>query len=588
MSNYNDIFKYFFEKLYCQVKDILGREVFNQSFEDSDPFTEKYLARSVSLFDIAGDDFKWHKACEADYRYWVEVYILKMIECLLKRAGVSFEEHYHTNSLEQYSIELRINNQLTEVYFLYDIMFNESNATDYDLLAKALKANSQDADKINIYIFRNSIEPTDLAWLVNVNSEKNENGMVEVFPIKVFFEQLFDDGVYDEFLEKAKSFHEKCNSTISYKTVILPTKRSLQSFRLIKMQLLEEMDYKKLAANIQNEFNNYLKDKIEALSDFDFNIVLNSYKKNKMYQALTSRNDFADSFISAEWAYDVFRNAMGELELTGIVAGYLKSIEQMLYKVARFHINEDLLIDSKEGGQVQYTYDNEELIDSTLNSLSKFVTAYKTKLGLTKNIRVYISNVISLWRKYERNNLFHKDNLYKKDNKIGIVRDSTIFLYFLILGGLKFTGEEIAELGVSEIKDNQNELTFGNEVYYRQFKIWFQQMFKYDLPDQVPGMDLMLVHDDRSWTVKVVLLKYFYIEEYESSDFNLLNSIETNHLRELPDFTWQMKENNARAAVNVIQNWIKNYQAENEESFERINAILVTTSGESQLAWFKE
>ena len=104
----------------------------------------------------------------------------------------------------------------------------------------------------------------------------------------------------------------------------------MESFKKKKSQMLRDMDYLAIANKGQSG----------ELSDQEFAKVKNSYLNNKMYVAMVSSNDFADSFISAEWSYDVYYNAMGELELTGIIAGYLKSIEQLMYKIVRFHKNQ--------------------------------------------------------------------------------------------------------------------------------------------------------------------------------------------------------------------------------------------------------
>ena len=63
--------------------------------------------------------------------------------------------------------------------------------------------------------------------------------------------------------------------------------------------MLRDMDYLAIANKGQSG----------ELSDQEFAKVKNSYLNNKMYVAMVSSNDFADSFISAEWSYDVYYNA---------------------------------------------------------------------------------------------------------------------------------------------------------------------------------------------------------------------------------------------------------------------------------------
>ena len=184
--------------------------------EAIDKEVDDYISGSALLFDVSGKDFRSIKAADAEYRYWVEVYVLKSIENVMARRGISFEEKYHFGQKEQHSIICRMNGKKIEAYFLYDIMYEEANSTDYDKIASVLKSNSQDVDEIVIFIFRDCIDYISLAELINSNSEMNENGFVSVSPLKVFFDTMFGEGEYAEFFIFANAFQEKCNTIKSY------------------------------------------------------------------------------------------------------------------------------------------------------------------------------------------------------------------------------------------------------------------------------------------------------------------------------------------------------------------------------------
>ena len=84
--------------------------------------------------------------------------------------------------------------------------------------------------------------------------------------------------------------------------------------------------------------------------------------------------DFADSFIASEWNYDV-NQATGVLDQTGIIAGYLKSVEQLLYAVIKLSIDKNKIIRLKNGEDGEFNSDNVEFVNSTLGSLTHFVKA---------------------------------------------------------------------------------------------------------------------------------------------------------------------------------------------------------------------
>ena len=190
-----------------------------------------------------------------------------------------------------------------------------------------------------------------LAALVNSSNERNENGFLQVLTLQSFFDELWGPDEYLSFLQYAENFAIRVKNIIGYKTVITPTQSTFKVFKAKKRKMLMEMDYKTVAD--KNIFG--------ILSTHDFERIRDNYLNRGMYNVLTSSNDYSDSFLSAEWAFDVYSNAMGELELTGIISGYLKSVEQLLYRIARFHRDEGLTIKTKDGYQ-PYTLDNEDII----------------------------------------------------------------------------------------------------------------------------------------------------------------------------------------------------------------------------------
>ena len=576
MTN-EDIYEYQFTSLFKYVKSLIGRDTIKVyetlEEEQDDKELDELIGESKLLFDVSGRDFKWFKTCESEYRYWVEVYVLKIIENMLKRARLPFEEKYYADSNEQHSIIYDLNGKSIEAYFLYDIEYEEANRSDYDKIADVLISKATKVDKIEIYIFRDCISSATLAALINGSDERNANGFVEVLPLHCFFDTLFGKDEYNSFCKYANAFHEKCNSNISYKTVITPTKRTLESFKKKKSQMLRDMDYLAIANKGQSG----------ELSDQEFAKVKNSYLNNKMYVAMVSSNDFADSFISAEWSYDVYFNAMGELELTGIIAGYLKSIEQLMYKIVRFHKNQGVKIKTSEGFK-PYTSDNEDIIDSTLWSLNCFLTSPQGKFAQSAKIRGCIYKAVDLWRQYQRNGYFHKHNLYAADNKISEVRELTLYLYFLILGGIHFSPEERLDLGACELAKSHS---YNENYAYRDFEKWVNNILIYDLPAMTPGLWILLVYKERAWTVQPYLMKYFYIDDFESGTMQFSpDNIEMSHTRDIPSYKLNFEENNYISASLKLQDLFDKYWKDNPQKKKQIGAIILGIDKYTQLIHF--
>ena len=298
-------------------------------------------------------------------------------------------------------------------------------------------------------------------------------------------------------------------------------------------------------------------------------------------------NDFADSFISAEWSFDVYRNAMGELELTGIVAGYFKSVEQLLFNIIRFHRDEGFKINTKnKRGNIYYTKENEDEIDSTLGSLNDFITSRKSKLAISKKVRGCLRKAIDTWTKYQRNGYFHKDNIYARDNKIEEVRSLTLYLYFLILGGLEFSDTQLKQMGIED-REKESDTAFDFEIVYSNFRQWFIQVINYDLPKSIPGLIFLLTCKDNKNEATPYLMKYFYMDEFEMGENLLdLDHIVVSHINTVVPFSWNKSDENPRTVKFQFIDLVEKFMEE-ETISDQIEAIILGTGKETMLLYYK-
>lgn len=573
-NNNNDIYEYYFNELQKHIKMLVGGKAIHTPTDPTDIEIDMYISSSKLLFDIVGNEFQYQRTGESEYRYWVEVYVTKMILALLDRYLIQYEDIYHPGKNEQHSIIISKNNKRIEMYFLYDIVTERANCTEYDQIARVLKTESHNTQGIKIYVFRNEIHELTVAGLMTLSPEMNEHGFVEACPLKDFFDTYFSMDEYNTFLQYANAFVSKCNFSISYKTVITPTSNTIETFRKKKSDMMRDMDYQSISEQIPAE-----QIPVKQLPPWEFQKIVRNYIDNKMYLAMTSANDFADSFISAEWSFDVYQYAMGELELTGIISGYLKSIEQLLFSIIKFHRDEGKKIRTYSNGIVPFTKDNENDIDSTLGSLADFVSY--AKLPISKKIREYITQSIRYWKDCQRNGYFHKHNLYRKDNKLSEIRLHTLYLYFLILGGIDFSQEERFALGAIDC----NVATENNdrETQYQQFRTWLNGIVEYDIHGVIPGLWLVLSHDfeiRNEWHIMPHEMPYFYLDDFVNGEFKLDSDTSVlSHLHILPEFTLLLeKDSNDADAVEIIRDLWNRYSSDSPYAIQKISNIVITYS----------
>lgn len=564
-----DIYEHHFRALYNLTKSLIGESpISSETSNKEDPM----FLPSKHLFDIGNVEFNRFKAQESEYRSWIEIYIYKIIKNILARKSIYFEEHYYGDGNEAYSMLLCPNGMRVEAFFLYDISYESASNTDYDKISQSLQAKADNVDEIHIFILRDAIHFIDLANLVNGSSELNQNVLVKVFPIKNFFQQYFDEEEYETFIGFAREFHERSLNEITYKTVIVPSEKTLSAFRSKKADMLKTLDYKAI----------FDYGKSGSLTTDDFLKVNRNFTENKMYLALIGKNDFAESFISAEWLFDIYSHAMGELELTGIISGYLKSIEQLLYKIVQFNIDKGLSIRANRQNRnrrIQYTKDNAEIIDSTLGSLKEFITSKEAELTLSAKVRGCMNYAISEWTRYQRNGYFHKHNLYRQDNKIDEIRSLTLFLYFIILGGLKFSDTQLKLLGVyDETVKVKEEINL--DLLYLNFKNWFNSALQFDLPNKIPGLIFLAARVRDKWCLHAYLLKDFTRSKYISTKHQLLELLDGEHLEfahsyDVQSFYLCEADVDDKQVTKLIEELLNSYKRENKILMNRVKGIVL-------------
>ena len=250
-----------------------------------------------------------------------------------------------------------------------------------------------------------------------------------------------------------------------YKTVITPTDEAISQFKDRKAEMLKRFDYQKFIPH--------------TLFESQRDTLFRNYIDRGLYKAMIGESAFADSFISSEWYYCIY-SAVGALDQTGIVAGYLKSVEQLLYAVIGLKKNMGMTIRTSEKEIVEYTSDSEDELGNTLGALQAFVQHNGKALEVSSFVKRHIVDTIDEWRDKQRNGYFHKDNLHDID-KVNEIREKAIYLYFLILGSWDIADTEFEKLGINHYELPVDECADPENLYLR-FAEWVKPVLQLDIP----------------------------------------------------------------------------------------------------------
>ena len=244
--------------------------------------------------------------------------------------------------------------------------------------------------------------------------------IVRIVLLKEFFNEV-SPGEYEIFEEYIGRFNYDAEIMLGLTVSPIPTQKGLQ----------------KKWEKIKTEFSSYFFDaSLEGKFTIDeIRILKNRFQHIDILSV--SSGIFVDSFISSEWYFDLLEHTNGELEQTAIVAGYLKSIEQLLFvlMLSRSDILRFTLFDKNSQKYVQLTPENKSTVLSMAGNLLKSIDYnYGKRLNA-----VYFDGVVGQkvqdflysFFQHTRNGYFHKDNIYTWHEIQGI-RQQAYCAYFLL------------------------------------------------------------------------------------------------------------------------------------------------------------
>lgn len=266
---------------------------------------------------------------------------------------------------------------------------------------------------------------------------------IDAMIFEEFLEMLFGTEEKEAFLHSMRTFKEEMHQAVGYQITEIC---SSQNKEKLKHQLLCDLrDCNYYEIKTFHEYSSQKNHATPILADATFAQIVNQYLTNQAYSILVGTKDFAKSFVTSEWLYRKYSSLEG-LDNTFIVAGYLKSIEQLLWSIAQ------IIGQGRHIGSFEISEENYDSIDKTLGSLERFfkdggnADLFRDNLENQKqHVIYYLQSRIASWRKAHRNVLLHKGQL-NDVYKIDIIRKETIYLYMLILGSINLTPGNLADL----------------------------------------------------------------------------------------------------------------------------------------------
>lgn len=265
---------------------------------------------------------------------------------------------------------------------------------------------------------------------------------------------LFEDFLLEQFgvnelnlFKKAMmTYKDEMHQAVGYQITEIFNSHNLAVLKTELEQDILNFEYDRVKNEKFTEIHS-MDDTFRDLNNANFKNTKELFLNQKRYKLLLGNSDFAKSFLTSEWLIKKYFS-LPEMDNTFIVAGYLKSIEQLLWNIIY------IIGQGRKMRGITIEDDNAEDIDTTLGSLQYFIVNYdnddlfENVFGTSTHfVMQYLKNQLSAWRRKYRNGYFHKYNLEDKE-QIDAIRDETFFLYLLILGAISLDDNAMTMLSI--------------------------------------------------------------------------------------------------------------------------------------------
>lgn len=355
--------------------------------------------------------------------------------------------------------------------------------------------NSRDLDFLFILDF-SSGERSSFLHPLMIPSKYTDK--VKRLSVKDFFTSNFSEQVYSEYIAAVKEAVADVYKYVGLQTVTNLTTNYLPFFLESETQRIKSFPFQTKAYRIINT----MKPKASqwygngVISQPDEAIIHSAFFDQERYLALVGKESFAKSFITSEYLYFALKEN-NQFDYTAIVSGYLKSIEQLLYRILNIAIadghTEDVWIQSTKGlrsgrarnaadqfrvnpenqrrTQVKVFSRNQDCFDTTFAALVHMLKDYDNGWNISTTGRDVICALLLTYCDECRNEHFHKDNI-NTISEVESIRDNTFLLLYYVLGGYDFSKNGLDEKQLLGVIDNGFErmyraiMQFGGGNYY--------------------------------------------------------------------------------------------------------------------------
>lgn len=441
-------------------------------------FREVWLRSSsgwnTNIFQYADPDFYFFRFAIGSQEQNTEPFLTRVLFRLMERYGVTFEVP------EEVFTFIVCENQKRYGYRFKDFYQDE----DVNDIIQQWKVD--EAFILNTWKPGRSDE-----WISRENKHYEAEGLkLKSITLAYFFSQYFSEAEYNDFLSAIQQYLEEAREITGYKSIKYFSKMNLAAQKSVieKTLLNPDTPYKSYEYQIIDRADprvqKYLYFSPTLFSNSELEEMEKNYLSQGLYKALIGGEEFAESFLTSEWLYYSL-NGLKHFDYTAVISGYLKSIEQLLFKIVMINVDNHCRITMSGATELRkearakgiqlykwnkrthstvptpYPTDDEQyfsrqyyidFVSSQKDYMDSSIGTFEYFLRNNRHILVHpwkvktIADMVSCFRTECRNDYLHIHNLHDWDI-VEKVRANAIYLYFVLLGGCLIPPSKISDLG---------------------------------------------------------------------------------------------------------------------------------------------
>lgn len=276
-----------------------------------------------------------------------------------------------------------------------------------------------------------------------------------------FFSSVFSKESYNIFLEECRKAIDRAKAIMSVKAAPLLMPTNMVSFKESVLQSFSP----EIIKNANYIFSS--KRRFGELTEKDVAIINSVFFEDGMREAIVGTSLFSKSFITSEYLFRTIDKRL-EIDYTTVVAGYLKSVEQLLYLLyLRAFGNESEIKFWDAHNKTERYYQKKTGDDApSIGELIRFVRKNSDIWRISEKGKEYVYFCLDDYRQFCRNNHFHKDNIEQEKYELVVkIRNNTCICLYYLLGGFKFLKSGDKQKDIKEalgIKDYYFERLFNS------------------------------------------------------------------------------------------------------------------------------